>query len=365
MKMRWMLAGSLLTLAVVAAMLILGGQVLAQQDPGEDTPEPALQEVEEPKAQDEPESGHHVFSFGDDGLEGKIEIWLDRDPGFGMLFQLDEDLPGFLAEELDLMFTHGEELAQILEENDLTHRDLFKLQELLSDEEFDPVQRLAELLGITQEELIEAVMDGQSLAEIAEANGVEREALVDAIVAEAQAKLDQAVAAKDLTAEQAAALLDWFQGVVQVAIDESLMFFHDMDLDIAQGFSHLHMEDMDWPEFGLRAFTFNDPLVVAAETIGITYDELMQALVDGQSLEEIAEEHGVDPQAVRDAMSEAMKQELGDLPHVFPYIELGEIFEGEMFEIPGLPFGEHWEEFDLPWMEHLECCPCDEAESGE
>ena len=41
-----------------------------------------------------------------------------------------------------------------------------------------------------------------------------------------------------------------------------------------------------------------------------------------------------------------------------------------MFEIPGLPFGEHWEEFDLeefglPWMEHWECCPCDEAESGE
>jgi uncharacterized protein (DUF433 family) len=358
-----MLAGSFLTLIVVAAVLVLGGQVLAQQDTSEDTPEPATQQVEEPETQDEPENRHHVFSFGDDGLHGEIEIWLDQEPGLGLLFQMDEDLPDFFAQELDLLLTHGEELAQILEENDLTHRDLFKLQQFFSDEEYDPVERLAELLGITPEELVEAVMDGQSLAEIAEANGVERQELVDAIVVEAQAKLDQAVAAEDLTAEQAAALLDWFQGVVEMVVDESTMFFHDMDFPrIAPGFG-LRLEDMDWPEFGLRGFTFSDPLVVAAETIGITRDELMQALVEGQSLDEIAEEHGVDPHDVQQAMTEAMQQELGDL-QVFPHIEWGNIFDGE-FEIPDLPFDKDWEEFGLPWMEFWECCPCDETESGE
>jgi predicted DNA-binding protein YlxM (UPF0122 family) len=360
MKMRWMLAGSLLTLVAVAAVIILGGQVMAQQDTDEGTPEPALQETfEEQEAQDEPESGHHVFSIDEDGLHGKIDIWLDRDPGFGMLFHMDEDLPGFVAEELELVLAQGEYLGQILAENDLTHFDLLELADLFDD--FDPGQRLAELLGLTTEELQEAVLDGQSLAEIAEANGIEPQALVDAIVAELQAKMDQAVADGDLDQEQATALLDWFQGIVQLIVNESLTSFHDMDL------SHLgemdwpdfDLDDMDWGGFGLHEFTFTDPLTVAAETIGITHDELMQALMAGQSLEEIAEEHGVDPQAVKDAMSEAMKQGLGDLPEGFPHIELESIFEGmphmEMFMASGFFFGEHLDN----------CCPCDQAESGE
>ncbi len=360
MKTRWMLAGSLLTLVAVAAVIILGSQVMAQQDTNESTPEPALQQTfEEQEAQDEPESGHHVFSFGENGMHGKIDVWLDRDPGFGMLFHLDEGLPGFMAQELEQVLAQGEYLAQVLEDNDLTHFDLLKLADQFDD--WDPGERLAELLGLTVEELQQAVLEGQSLAEIAEANGVEAQELVDAIVAELQAKLDQAVADGDLEQEQAAALLDWFQSIIQLIVDESLTFSHGMDLS--------HLGDMDWPDFdlddmdwgglGLHGFTFTDPLTVVAETIGITHDELMQALMAGQSLDEISEEHGLDPQAVRDAISETIKQGFDDLPKGLPHFELQGIFEGlsglEMFMAPGFPFGEHLDN----------CCPCDQAESGE
>ncbi|HWG92642.1 MAG TPA: hypothetical protein VNU66_00250 [Mycobacteriales bacterium] len=61
----------------------------------------------------------------------------------------------------------------------------------------------AEALGISRDELRTALRDGQSLAEVAEANGVERQALVDALVAAASEHLDEQVAEGDLTQEQA------------------------------------------------------------------------------------------------------------------------------------------------------------------
>ena len=43
-------------------------------------------------------------------------------------------------------------------------------------------------------------------------------------------------------------------------------------------------------------------LRIAAETIGVEPSELREALRDGKSVSEVAEEHGVDPQAVIDAL---------------------------------------------------------------
>ena len=41
---------------------------------------------------------------------------------------------------------------------------------------------------------------------------------------------------------------------------------------------------------------------IAAETIGVEPSELREALRDGKSIADVAEEHGVDPQAVIDAI---------------------------------------------------------------
>jgi len=59
------------------------------------------------------------------------------------------------------------------------------------------------LLGIEQDALREALMDGQTLAEVAEANGVAVDTLVDELVAEKNARLDEKVAEGAITAEEA------------------------------------------------------------------------------------------------------------------------------------------------------------------
>ena len=53
---------------------------------------------------------------------------------------------------------------------------------------------LADVLGIEQDELREALRSGQSIADVAEANGVDVQVVIDALVAEANTKIDQAVA---------------------------------------------------------------------------------------------------------------------------------------------------------------------------
>jgi hypothetical protein len=61
----------------------------------------------------------------------------------------------------------------------------------------------AEAIGVSEDDLRSALADGQSIADVAEANGVEVQAVIDALVADANADLDEAVADGDLTEEQA------------------------------------------------------------------------------------------------------------------------------------------------------------------
>jgi hypothetical protein len=61
----------------------------------------------------------------------------------------------------------------------------------------------AEAIGITEDELREAIVSGQTLAEVAEANGVDPAAVVAAMVAEAEEHLAEAVADGRITQEQA------------------------------------------------------------------------------------------------------------------------------------------------------------------
>lgn len=62
----------------------------------------------------------------------------------------------------------------------------------------------AEAIGIDRAALIDALQDGQTIAEVAVANGVETEAVIDALVTEHQQRLDELVAAGSITADEAA-----------------------------------------------------------------------------------------------------------------------------------------------------------------
>ncbi len=62
----------------------------------------------------------------------------------------------------------------------------------------------AETIGIERSVLVDALRDGQSIADVATANGTDPQAVIDALVAAHQAKLDELVADGSLTAERAA-----------------------------------------------------------------------------------------------------------------------------------------------------------------
>lgn len=62
---------------------------------------------------------------------------------------------------------------------------------------------LIEVLGVTDGELLDARRDGQTLSDIATANGVDPQAVVDALVADLDEHLDAAVAEERLTRAEA------------------------------------------------------------------------------------------------------------------------------------------------------------------
>ena len=80
----------------------------------------------------------------------------------------------------------------------------------------------AEALGISVEEIREAAAEGTSLAELAAANDVTQEALVDALVAAHEEKLDAAVADGRLTQAQADERLAAFEARVTERLDDPI-----------------------------------------------------------------------------------------------------------------------------------------------
>jgi uncharacterized protein (DUF433 family) len=66
----------------------------------------------------------------------------------------------------------------------------------------------AKTIGVQPRDLVQALRDGKSVADVAQAHGVDPKTVVDAIVAAATKKIDAAVAAGKLDADRAAAIKD-------------------------------------------------------------------------------------------------------------------------------------------------------------
>ena len=72
----------------------------------------------------------------------------------------------------------------------------------------EKLEAAAEYLGITEEDLRSALQEGKSLADLAEEEGKSVDGLKDALLAEAQTRLNEAVADEKLTREQADRILE-------------------------------------------------------------------------------------------------------------------------------------------------------------
>lgn len=130
----------------------------------------------------------------------------------------------------------------------------------------------AEALGVTEDELRAALSDGQSIADVAEAEGVDLQTVIDALVTAATEELE----------------------ALQAELPEHMNEFVNRE-----GWGE-HDRPGHGPGRG-HGF-FGARLDTAAEAIGITAEELRAALQDGSTIAEVAEANGVDLQVVIDAL---------------------------------------------------------------
>jgi prolyl-tRNA editing enzyme YbaK/EbsC (Cys-tRNA(Pro) deacylase) len=136
---------------------------------------------------------------------------------------------------------------------------------------------VAEAIGIATDDLRAALRDGQTLAEVAEANGVDPEQVVDVLVANGTERLDAAVSAGRID---------------QAAANERRANLPERVAELVNG----ELErDHRHPRRSVALRT-------AAEAIGIDAGDLRAALREGQTIAQVAQAHGVEPQDVIDAL---------------------------------------------------------------
>lgn len=149
------------------------------------------------------------------------------------------------------------------------------------------VKVTAELTDLSEDEVVAALEEGQTFAEIAAAEGVEAQEIVDAALTEAETRLQEAVDAGRLSEEQVDQMLERLAEELPERLEQPWQM---------GGFG----------PFGEGFWTMYDEV---AEALGLTPEALFSELHDGKSLEEIAEAQGVEMEAVRDAL-EAARGEL-------------------------------------------------------
>ena len=150
---------------------------------------------------------------------------------------------------------------------------------------------LAALAGTDCDGLKAGFAEGQTLAEIAAANGVERQTLIDAITAEINAEIDDAVAAGKLTDAQADRYREGVADKVTAMVDGSGEHRGHGGRD-----RHDRFNDGDCDEL--------------AALLGTDCETLKTSLKAGQTPAEIAESSDIEPQTVIDALVAEMNTEL-------------------------------------------------------
>lgn len=130
----------------------------------------------------------------------------------------------------------------------------------------------AEALGISEDELRTALEDGQSIAQVAEAEGVDVQTVIDALVADATTRLEEAIT--------------------------------NLPDRMTELVNREGLPDRPGGPGGPRGLhgRRGPGLEAAAEAIGITADELRTELQDGSSIADVAAANDVELQAVIDAL---------------------------------------------------------------
>ena len=156
----------------------------------------------------------------------------------------------------------------------------------------------AETIGIEPSALVAAVRSGTSTAEVATEHGVDPHAVVDALVAAANGHIDEAVAGGRLDEGRAAHLRERIPEVATRLVEAT------------RAPATAGTAGSGALESALRRRAIMAAVRTSAQTIGVPPSALIGAYRDGRSVGEVATEHGVDPQAVVDALVAAADERI-------------------------------------------------------
>lgn len=147
------------------------------------------------------------------------------------------------------------------------------------------LEAAAEVLNLDVDELHTQLHDGQTLAQIAEAQGVDVQTVIDALVADATDHINQEVADGELTQEEADQRLENLTERITTMVNEGRPEGEGPGGRGPGGPGH-HGPKLD----------------AAAEALGLSADELRDQLGPDTTLADVAAAQGVDVQTVIDAM---------------------------------------------------------------
>jgi hypothetical protein len=139
------------------------------------------------------------------------------------------------------------------------------------------LEAAAEALGVSEDDLRQQLRDGKTIAQVAQERNVDVQQVIDAMVADATARIDEKVQEGDLTAEEA----------------------NERKANLPDRITRLVNEGR--PQGGgPRGRGLK--LEAAAEALGVSEDDLRQQLRDGKTIAQVAQERNVEVQRVIDAM---------------------------------------------------------------
>jgi uncharacterized protein YidB (DUF937 family) len=176
------------------------------------------------------------------------------------------------------------------------------------------LEAAAEALGISTDDLRTALRDGKTIADVAEERGVDVQAVIDAMVADATERIDQRVSDGELDADRAAEVKEDLPARIT---------------DLVNG---------EGPGFGRHFGARFAGVSAAAEALGMSASDLRAALRDDKTIADVAEERGVDLQTVVDAMvaeaTERIDERAADAKEDLPD-RIDDIVNGEVPDRPG------------------------------
>jgi transposase-like protein len=148
----------------------------------------------------------------------------------------------------------------------------------------------AKTIGITPAQLRQAVKGGQTIAQVATAHNVDPKTVETDITDAVNAAIQKAVTNGKLNSTQAATLTTALDGRVANFVEHTQSLAANLRAKVRANVA--------------------GALNIAAKTIGVTRQELVADLRNGQTIAQVAHAHNVDPQTVINAIVQAGSQRL-------------------------------------------------------